>query len=799
MNVKPSLIVSSHFVNPRDLDSLDFNEIRIKVSELTTFEPSRTLALDMSPVSDRDSVEMLQKETSEARSLLAGTKNLDQTGIVDISELVTKANLGEILSGNHLVTIMQSLKAHASLRNEIIGTEQQIPILSTMAKNIFSFRNLQISLASALNDYGNVVDHASQKLTTIRDELKSNQNLLSESLQRIINDPKNTSVIQDRIISTRNDRFVIQVKSQMRDMIPGLVQDISNSGATIFVEPFETVALGNKRIEIITQESNEIQRILSDLSRSVGEASNDIKCTIKVVTYLDFVFARGRYSNTVNGIPPLISEHDHNQERSLPNLNLVKARHPLLGEAAKSQNIYVRKEAPVLLISGPNTGGKTVTLKTIGLLALMHQSGLHIPVEYPSCLPVYSGIYSDIGDHQNIGASLSTFSAHLNNIIRILESADSNSLVLIDEIGSNTDPEEGSALAKAIIETLASRQIITVVTTHQKSVMEYGDSSSRIETASLNFDTRYNQPSYKLTIGHSGKSYGLAIALKLGLNPEIIKRAQSHLSSEYIRFANSTESLEKKHDELDKLLTSTEKSRSALERSRKQTREHLEYLICYRKKILKNIHADFSSLYQDSRRKLMKLRSRLKNRPSRFQPANVTHGMVELSKELKDLKKDLKISITSMKQENISVGSTVIIEDRNVVGVVVAIKEEYKEAEVRVGKFTFRIGLERLSTINAHDEHYVEPAVNMTLGPSLTTIELDLRGRNVEEALPILSSFIDKALRDDLEYVRIIHGKSTGTLRRAVRTYLATNDLVKQYNSESNNRGGDGVTLAYLS
>lgn len=753
----------------------------------------------MSPVFDKDSVDILQKETSEARSLLIDTKNLGQTGIMDISELVTKATLGGTLSGNHLVTIMLSLKAHASLRNEIMGTEQQLPILSTIAKNIFSFRDLQISLASALNKHGEVVDHASQKLTTIRNELKSNHNLLSESLQKIINDPKNTNVIQDQIISTRNDRLVIQVKSQMRNMIPGLVQDVSNSGASLFVEPFETVVLGNKRIELIALERNEIQRILSELSRSVGEAANNIKCTVKVVTYLDFVLARGRYSDTVNGIAPLISEHDQDEEGPIPNLNLVKARHPLLGETAKSQNIYVRKKAPVLLISGPNTGGKTVTLKTIGLLALMHQCGLHIPAEYPSCLPVYSGIYSEIGDQQNIGASLSTFSSHLNNIIRILESADSNALVLIDEIGSNTDPEEGSALAKAIIETLVSRQIITVVTTHQKSVMEYGDSSSRIVTASLNFNTAYNQPSYKLTIGHSGKSYGLAIALKLGLNPEIIKRAQSYLSSEYIRFENSTESLEKKHEELDKLLTSTEKCRIALERSRNQTLEHLEYLICYRKKILKNIHADFSSLYQDSRRKLMKLRSRLKNPRSRFQPPNATHEMMELSKELKDLNKDLKISISSTNQANISVGSTVIIEDRNIIGSVVAINEEYKEADIRVGKITFRIGLERLSNINAQDESNVESPVNISLGPSLTTIELDLRGLNVEQAITILSSFIDKALRDDLEYIRIIHGKSTGTLRNAVRAYLETNDLVKKYNYESNNRGGDGVTLVYLS
>ncbi|MXY46982.1 MAG: hypothetical protein F4Y44_08365 [Chloroflexi bacterium] len=770
---------------------LEFDVIRGRVAERATFFPARQLALTLQPSYDDYEVAMLQQETAEGRAVLDEAGEVDMFCPDDIEESVVRASIGGILTGLELLAVAQTIDVQANAKSGVLAVRQHAPLLADFAESIPNLSELTRQIRGRIGDRGVVRDDATHTLRALRSQIRQAYQRVTDSLNTLIQRAQSDNALQDNVISVRNDRLVVQVKAEMRSRVPGIVHDASNTGATLFVEPFSTVEIGNTWRELALAEEREIRKVLRDLSTLVGELARDIQRGSELTARLDLILARARYSYGIRGVRPLspaelapaasapaasgtaakssdANSDDNADSKEQPavemHVRLINARHPMLGRDVVPVNVSVGPDWSVLVVTGPNTGGKTVAMKTVGLLALMHQAGLQIPADDGSVLPTFDGVYADVGDQQSIEQSVSTFSSHMYNVIEILGAATPESLILLDELGTSTDAEEGSALARAILEDLADRKVSTIATTHHRSVAAFAETSPGMMNSSVQLDADSLTPTYHLTLGIPGRSYAMAIAASLGLPEHILENAQGAIEPQYLRFEDWLTELQRERNQLQALLQEAEKSRGKTDALRQQLDEQIEYLITHRDDMLEGLRRGVLAQFDETQRRLKAAEASL----SWGMPAG-SSDMVHTESAREDIRRlreeiaaeratvPTSTPVREMPRE-LEVGDKVFVRGLNLGGVLVSLPENGSDAEVGIGNVRIQVQPSRLSLIEQQPEQG-KPEVSIQIGPMLDSTELDVRGMRADESLAELELFLDKAVRDGFNSVRVIHGR----------------------------------------
>ena len=793
------------------LELLDFPAIRGRLAELTAFFGARALAVELRPSYDEREVQALLKETTEGLVLLGEIGSLELGADTDPSPSIRRAALEGLLTGHELMAVGDVLVVLRRARSWPDRLRGSAPLLSLIAEGIPELRPLERQISGSIGPRGEVLDQATPSLGPIRKQISQAYQRVESALERVVQSGPGRDALQDDVISMRGDRLVVQVKSEHRSRVPGIVHDASNTGATLFVEPFSTVELCNSWRELVLQEQREVERVLRELSGMVGDLAEELLHGIELTSRLDLILARARLSAAIDGITPMSPNAMSDASEAPVRLRLVQARHPVLEQQAIPIDIAVGPDWSVLVITGPNTGGKTVAMKTVGLLALMHQSGLLVPAAEGSSLPVFGGIFADIGDHQSIERAASRFGAHMENIIDILSSAGSDSLLLLDELGTSTDAEEGSALAKAILEHLAAEGVTTITTTHHRNVAAHAEVAPGMMNASVELDADTLRPTYHLTQGIPGRSYAMSVATQLGLSEEIIDKARSLIEPQHLQFEDWLNELQREREALQQRLREAEAARFEAEEARDEHQSQLAELARRREDIVRTMRRELAEHYDAVRRRLSRVEASL----TWEAPAAASQRVpVDLAREeLKEAERETRelqerepaaagpiadAEVPAPENRAIGVGDIVELVGLSVQGRVVAMHEASAEAEVAVGSARLRLALNRLALTGDAGEPSVTTEVAYDLGPALPTPEIDLRGERAEEALVLVEDFLDRAVRDGLGSVRIIHGKGTGALRNAVRDLLERHPLARSFDAEPPDRGGDGATHVEL-
>jgi DNA mismatch repair protein MutS2 len=673
------------------------------------------------------------------------------------------------------------------------------PRLATIAELIEECPGIVSAISQALDDRGMVLDSASPELAKIRRELNIVHGRIQDKLQALINSSQN-QYLQEPTITTRGGRYVVPLQANHKGRIKGIVHDQSNSGATLWIEPLNTVELNNDYRGLQLAENEEVQRILAELSAHVALQGESIKRAVDRLAELDLIFARAHYANAIDALQPeLVPWRDVQSNNPHPGSTLwIKgARHPLLDpDFVVPTDLLLNEDIFIVLITGPNTGGKTVSLKTTGLMVLMAQSGMHLPA-VDAKLTVFEDVFADIGDEQSIEQNLSTFSGHMNNITRILEQADDRCLVLLDELGAGTDPAEGAALAQAIVSFLRDKGATTFVATHFPELKVYASQTPGATNASLLFDVETLMPTFEMSIGMPGRSNAFAIARRLGVSESILDEALELVGAS----SSKAESLLDSIYEMREKITSQEAgTRLALKQSedeRDRLRERLENIESERQQILEETKRQADSELEEVREEIRQVRRKLRD-------AESLNRLKKLQKETEEVEEDFVFALEPelideelkkprKKPQDLRVGDTVLVTSLGAKGQIVSLDKH--EAEVAVGRLHMRAELEELELKNREETEEVEQSAGRVNVQS-PGMELDLRGQRVEEGLQILDQYLDEAFLSSLPWVRIIHGKGTGRLREAVRQALKANSHVQSWEEGRDGEGGAGVTVA---
>ena len=787
-------------------ETLEFHLIRERVAERALFFPARQLALSLAPSYDAREVAELQRETAEARAVMDEGGEVDMQSGADISDAVTRAALGGMLTGGDLLQVAAAIDVHRRAKAGILSVRQHAPLMADIAAGIPDLRDLSRRIRARIGPRGEVLDDATHTLRALRSQIRRAYGRVTGALNELMQSSQAETALQDKVISIRNDRLVVQVKAEMRSRIPGIVHDASNTGATLFVEPVATIEMGNEWRELALAEEREIRQVLRDLSDMVGDNAPDIRLANDLAARLDFIMARARFSYALRGIgaaSPAGGDSDMSAR-------LINARHPLLGRSAVPVNVTIGPQWSVLVVTGPNTGGKTVAMKTVGLLALMNQSGLHIPADEGSALPVFDGVYADVGDQQSIEQSVSTFSSHIRNVIQILRAATPKSLALLDELGTSTDAEEGSALAKAILEHLANNRVSAIATTHHRGVAAFAETAPNMMNASVQLDPDSLQPTYHLTLGIPGRSYAMAIAASLGLPSPIMDSAQALLEPQYLRFEDWLSELQRERAQLQAAQRDAEQSRADADALRSRLGEQIDYLIAHRQDILDAARRSALSQFDEAQRRLKRAEAALSwnaGAPSAAPSPTSREDIARLRRELAQQRAQAAAASAPLptpaqeRRRTLAPGDAVFVRGMNLSGTLVSLPQDGGDAEVGIGNVRIQVQPSRLALAEQPADSQPErpqPAISIDIGPMLDTGELDIRGMRADESLAQLEQFLDKAARDGFRSVRIIHGRGKGILRNVVREHLTRHPLARSYEPEARERGGDGATLVQL-
>ncbi|MCR4408305.1 MAG: endonuclease MutS2 [Anaerolineae bacterium] len=797
------------------LQTLELPKILERVAEYASFSAGRELILALQPTSDLEEARRRQGETREALYLIDSQGGVSLGGVYDVRPLVDGASRGVTLLPGDLLDVRSTLLRGQSLKRTITRQAAQLPLLAAIAARIEPCPHVAAEIGRCINDQAEVVDTASPRLAQIRRDLKIAHDRLLDKLNRLVTSPETATYLQEAFVTQRNGRYVIPLKADFKGRIPGLVHDTSASGATLFIEPLATVELNNRWRELQIEEEREVQRILAELSGLVAQEGEFIVRTVEALAELDLALAKAEYAHATRSIEPELvpfkTKDGKGRKQSPPDfqhpgstIKLLRARHPLLDPATVVPiDVYLDDDYFVLVITGPNTGGKTVSLKTVGLLTLMAQAGLHIPAAEGSALSVFEGVYADIGDEQSIEQSLSTFSSHMSNIIRVLNHANERSLVLLDELGAGTDPSEGSALARAILSHLVRRRITTLATTHSSELKVYAHSTPGVQNASVEFDLETLSPTYELTIGLPGRSNAFAIATRLGLPQEIVEEAKGLVTPEGLEAEALLAEIKVAREEA---LAAREAARAAqleAEKLAEQLRLRLATIEEERRAIVNQAREEARQELESVRAELRRVRARLasallsvKERPPELAEAEQT--LDELAAQAPPLEKVVLPEI-GVPAGPLAIGDTVWVAGLGVTGEIEELSDD--GATVRVGSFRVRARREMLELRRREPpppEELTPPEHPLEALPPSPGIELDLRGLRVEEALGRVDQHLNAAFLAGLPFVRIVHGKGTGALRRAVRQALDGHSLVASFRPGEEGEGGDGVTVAYL-
>jgi DNA mismatch repair protein MutS2 len=797
-------------MDKKHLNTLDFPQILARLERHVSFSAGRDLARSLLPSPVLVEVQQRLQETREARHLLDAHGGLSLGGAHDVRQLAHNAGRGAILQPTDLLDILSTLRVGRRAQRVLARLHGQVPLLADIAARVEPCEGLADEIRRCINDQGEVADHASDRLSRIRRDLRTAHERLLDRLNRIITNPRNASYLQESLITQRSGRYVIPIKADFKGRIPGLVHDTSASGATLFIEPLSAVEMANRWRELQIEEEKEIERILAELSNSVADLAEELAWTVEALAELDLALAKARYANALEATEPFIAPIDP-KSQGYPaaagylhpgtGLDLRQARHPLLEpDSVVPIDVYLADDYFVLVITGPNTGGKTVSLKTVGLMAAMAQSGLHLPVEEGSSLSVFDGIYADIGDEQSIEQSLSTFSSHLTNIVDILDRADERSLVLFDELGAGTDPVEGAALARAILTHLLERGITTLVATHYSELKAYAHTTHGVENASVEFDLETLAPTYRMQIGLPGRSNAFAIAERLGLSSLVVRAARALVSPEELETESLLAEIQEAHREA---MVARDESVLAQRRVAEQERQLAARLAAIegeRANILGETRGKARRELAAVRKEIDALRGQMVQRHSLSTLGD--EWLAQAQARLVEQEEALPPPPPPRPPEEVVLpgeireGDTVWIRGLSTTGQVTGL--EGNTADVQVGNFGVRVQLNDLERRAGRKVAEPPRTALEAAAPPAPNVELDMRGRRVEESIPELEKYLDDAFLAGMPFVRIVHGKGTGALRQAVRQQLRGHPLVKSHRSGERGEGGSGVTVAYL-
>ncbi len=776
-------------MNDKTLATLEFPKILEQVQELAGFSAGKEAVAQLRPSSDLDTCKQRISQTTEARLLLEARPSTHLGGAHDVRPAVQRATVGAVLTPRELLEIGETLHASARLRSAILRDELDIPWLRRRAQNLTENHVLVEALEQTLSDRGEILDSASPALRRLRQEIRTAEGRLMDRLNSMVTSTEHRSSLQEPIVTMRNGRYVIPVRSDSKSKVPGIVHDQSASGQTVFVEPLAVTELNNRLKELQLEEEREIERILRALSDRVASHAPELRSSVEALVEIDVAFAKAKYASAHNAVPPTLNDAGRT--------NLVQARHPLLHGNVVPISIWLGTEFRVLVITGPNTGGKTVALKTIGLLTLMAQAGLHVPAESESELAVYPRIFVDIGDEQSIEQSLSTFSSHMRNIISMLPDIDAHSLVLLDELGAGTDPAEGAALARAILTSLLESGARAVVTTHYSELKTFAHEEDGVENASVEFDVEQLTPTYRLIIGLPGRSQALAIANRLGMPQRVLAIARQNVSAGAVRVEKLLAQIQNERREIGQLYERARDLHQDARKLRDRLQAELRSVKREREDILAQARIEASGILRDLRSQLRNIEetaggggSRREQRELRARVDEVQNvAAAALGAPASDVE-PAETAIQSLRQ-----GATVQILSLQQEGTLLSVRDG--EAEVQLGQFTMRVptdDLQVLSKKQREPERRVEVHVSSPAPP----MELDLRGWRADDAVREVDQYLHDNYVHGQGTVRIVHGKGTGALRKAIREQLDTNPLVQSHATEQRELGGDGVTVVKL-
>ena len=781
-------------MNERNLRVLEFPKIRARMAALATTEMGRACALELMPSSDPFLVRHMQQQTEEASTVLAYNGSNPMAAFTDVRPFLKLAQIGSTLSAKAILQIADSMKASRLVRSALVTDREDTPLLTELGSRLYANRRLEEDIFDAILSEDEISDHASSELNDIRRHIRVLNDRIRDKLNSIVRSPSTVKYLMDAIITMRNGRYVVPVKAECRANVPGIVHDQSGTGSTLFIEPMSVVEAGNELKQWAVKEKNEIERILAAFSAQIGPDAELIGDSLENLAEIDMIFARAALGRSMNAVPPKLNEEGR--------VNLIRARHPLIDpDKVVPSNLWLGEDFTTLVITGPNTGGKTVTLKTVGLLSLMAQAGMQIPAAYGSELAIFDEIFADIGDEQSIEQSLSTFSSHMTNIVDILDRVTENSLVLFDELGAGTDPTEGAALAMAILNRLLESKVRTMATTHYSELKVFALSTPGVENASVEFNVETLRPTYRLSIGVPGKSNAFEISRKLGLPEEIIDSAKEKLSGDQVRFEDVIANAEYHRQIAEKERKLAEEAHLETQKLRDEAEKLRSDLAAHRERDLRKAKDEARRILQRAQRESEQLIADLKKKNSGELKEHELHAMrAKLQSAIDENAEKIEVPAgVGEVPKSVQIGDTVELTNLGTKATILTLPDSKGECTVQAGALKLKAKLKDMRTAQPDKpKKQVKAASRLHVSARPVETECDVRGCNLEEALMAVDLFLDGAVLNRLRSVSIIHGKGTGILRAGIHKHLKTHAAVKEFRLGRYGEGEDGVTIVTL-
>lgn len=792
-------------MNQKALETLEYKKIIAQLKREMGSAASAKLADELTPLTSEKIIKEELRSTTEAVDLIVRKGPLPTGGLYDIREALLLAKKGGSLTMRQLLEVQNVL----GISSEVVDFMHddalpELKYIGEMVDLIVEFTALEKEISRCILTEDEMADNASPKLKDIRRSIHQQNQAIKNKLSRIITSSSNKTYLQDAIVTMRDGRYVIPVKQEYRSFFPGMVHDQSKGGATLFIEPQGVVELNNKLRELEVEEQLEIARILAELSSRVAEHYREIRSNLELLTKLDFIMAKGKLSCKMHASEPKIDVDGE--------LRLISARHPLIEyKKAVPVDIRIGGDYRTLIITGPNTGGKTVSLKTAGLLVMMAQSGLHIPASHASTLPIFGEVFADIGDEQSIEQSLSTFSSHMKNIVSIIDKASYDSLVLVDELGAGTDPTEGAALAIAILERFYDSGALTMATTHYNELKKYALATSGVENAAMEFDVETLTPTYRLLIGVPGKSNAFEISKKLGLSESVIERASEHIKHGDMEFENVISSIEddKRKAAADRL--DAESMRAEIEERLKKLEEKEKAISEKRADIIAEAKREARELLRETKSAVKDVQKDLRRLQKSGAHTNLNTGALEKSRRKINEAEDL-VSEKVVKQVNsepvsadtLKIGDRVKLLTIGQNGTILSLPDEKGNLMINIGALKVKARLQDLMLINEGKDRKPQAKSSSKYGSLLrsksssVSASINVMGKNLEDALADVEKYLDDVYMAGLDMVSIIHGRGGGILKDGIRQMLKRKKYVDSYGAASYNDGGEGVTVVRM-
>lgn len=781
---------------------LEINRVKEMLKGYTASSLGKKAVDEMEIYHDIEILKMKQEEVTEAANIIIKRSSPPLFGINEIVPHLKHTLLGGSLYPGALIKIGDTLRVSGRLKkflsNDDSDRQSSYPVIENLIGALYTNRALEQEIANAIVSEDEISDSASTRLRQIRQQIKNKKAEIKNRLEKIVTSQDTAKHLQDTVVTMRGDRYVVPVKSESKGKIQGIVHDMSASGQTVYIEPMAVVNLNNELRTLYIDEDTEIKRILEELSAKVAEVAEELMGNEEILEELDFIFAKGQMSIEMDGQAPILNEEGY--------INLKQARHPLIDrEKVVPIDVYLGDTFTSLIITGPNTGGKTVTLKTVGLLTLMAQMGLHIPALSGSSIAIFDKVFVDIGDEQSIEQSLSTFSSHMVNIVKIVKEATPKSLVLFDELGAGTDPTEGAALARAIMDLMLEKHIRTIATTHYNQLKVYALTTEGVQNASMEFDVETLSPTFRVSIGVPGKSNAFEISKRLGLPSEIIDSARSLINEDNIEFEEVLKAIEKDRSEIARAKEDVLREREDLKIQNERLEKKLSQMEEREEKILRKAKEEGERILRRAREESQLALSEIKDvqkyldseNSRRLQDAQdmLREGLEKVS----DRSEKIVIEEVKNHSKDIKTGDTVKIPSLNQEGIVLENVDKSGDVMVQIGIMKMKLPKKSLIKIEREEEENKNKAAKILREKSQNiSTEIDLRGRNFEEAKMEVDKYLDDAYISGLKRVRIIHGKGTGVLRQKLKSYLPGLKPVKSIEEAPLSEGGSGVTYVNL-